>query len=1319
MNVKKTIKKWAGRGIAVVLGAMLLGSSIPAVTSQAGTENVKTTCTTYSGDNVEDQTYSKWASTIKSYLTYNSDGSFMRVQAGAVSDGYLVEYYDSNYNLTGTKIVAEELSIFGGFYEMGDYYYILTGQKNSEESDDVEVYRITKYDKNWTRIKSCGLYGANTYIPFEAGSARMTEYGDYLMIRTCHEMYVSSDGYHHQANVTIQVDTTSMEVVDSYYSIMNSSYGYVSHSFNQFIQMENGKIVSVDHGDAHPRSIVLIKYPSAVTSNGFTKYGCKTTDLITFEGETGVNYTGASVGGFEISDTAYLVAGSQDIDTTLSSTYTKGRNIFVAVESKSTGTVSVNYITDYELGTGTTDTPQFVKIANNSYLLLWHRGDSIYYTKIDGNGNQVGSIYSMEGDLSDCVPVVAGNRLVWYTWKNETIKFYEISLTDISSNDVTTIVNGHKFTYSDVDEDDYTVTKTCTECGYSEKFYVVKSFTMYWKKDESSSSYYPSYNSRYDVGATVKYWVYSKSINTATDDISANEEMTVIVEDDSIISLSNTTSSQGTLTMLKPGITTVTIYPTYNPSAAKSYVFRVGEEGSLDINDCEVKLSQDTYEYTGSEFKPTAVVTYNGTTLTSGTDYTLSYADNKNAGEATVTITGAGLFAGTKDVNFTIEPLDISAYTLSTDSGTYTYDGTAKTPDVRVIISQTSSVSYLLDDSNYSVSYEDNVQAGTGKVIVEGTGNYDGRLVGEFEIGTADISEFDVSLDTLSYTYDGTVHEPEVTVTKGSVTIPESNYEVVYKDNVNAGTGSVTITGKNSCTGSVEKEFSISKASIENYTLELENASYIYDGTEKKPSVVVKNNGKVVTNDSNSQIYEVSYTDNVDAGKGAVTVTGTGNYEGSLSESFDIAQADISEGTVSLKEKELVYNGSSQVPELTVNIGDVLLVSEKDYTVVLPDAVNTGDYTVTVTGKGNYKGSIDTAYSIIQKDIADADATLEADKYIYDGTEKEPAVNIVVSGTELKENSDYTVEYENNIEIGEATVIVTGQGNYTGSKKVQFIIKSDTSDKDGNNTTEGNDNNTSEDNGNVTPGDKDNNTSEGSGNVIPGDKDNNASEGNENVIPGDNDNNITDEAGSNKTDGDPDTSGNSISVAKTSITSIANTSSGIKLTWKKISGATGYIVYRKTASSSKWTKVKTITKAATVSYTDKAVKSKNGQKYVYKIETYKVTDSSSISSTSNQKNIVRLTAPAKLKAVNISSKKMKLTWAKNKKVTGYQIQYSTSKTFAKGNKTVKVSKATLKKTISKLKKGKTYYVRIRAYCKDSSGISYSAWSSKKTVKIKK
>jgi hypothetical protein len=1123
-----------------------------------------------------------------------------------------------------------------------------------------------------------------------------------------------------------------MTVVDSAYEIADSSYGYVSHSFNQFIKVEDDKVIAVDHGDAYPRAVVITKSVSTLSESNFAKAGCTQTNLLSFDGNLGDNYTGASVGGFEISDTAYLVVGSNDIDTSLDTqAYKNGRNIFLISEDKSTGIIKVKYITDYELGTGTTDTPQFVKIADNSYLLLWHRGDSVYYTKIDGNGNQVGSIYSMEGDLSDCVPVVAGNRLVWYTWNNETIKFYEISLTDISSNDVTTIVNGHKFEYGELDETNYTVTKTCTECGHSEKFYVIQSYRIWWEKD--SGSYGTTYKSRYSVGDKLSYMLSDINITSATDEISQNQEIVAVSSDESIVAEdksedANWVAISGNivrgLEMKGTGIAVVTISPKYNPTCSESYVFRVGEEGSLDINDCEVTISQDTYEYTGSAKKPDVTVTYNGITLTSGTDYAVSYENNINAGRAEVIVTGLGLFADStysENLHFTITPIDISAYTLSmTNSTTYKYDGLEKKPSVRVITKTVGSTSYLLSSSYYQVSYEDNLQAGTGKVIVEGTGNYAGRLVGEFEIGTADISEFNVSLDTPFYTYDGTAHKPEVTVTKGSVTIPDSNYEVVYKDNVNAGTGSVTITGKNSCTGSVEKEFSISKASIENYTLELENASYIYDGTEKKPSVVVKNNGKVVTNDSNSQIYEVSYTDNVDAGKGAVTVTGTGNYEGSLSESFDIAQADISEGTVSLKEKELVYNGSSQVPELNVNIGDVLLVSDKDYTVVLPNAVNIGDYTVTVTGKGNYKGSIDTAYSIIQKDIADTDVTLEADKYIYDGTEKEPVVNIVVSGTELKENSDYIVEYENNIEIGEATVIVTGMGNYTGSKKVQFIIKSDTSDKDGGETgTEGNDSNNSGGSDNNTPGGSDNNTSEGSGNVTPGGNDSNVSEGSDNVTPGDNDNNITDEAGSNKTDIDPDTSGNSISVAKTSITSIANTSSGIKLTWKKISGATGYVVYRKTASSSNWTKVKTITKAATVSYTDKAVKSKNGQKYVYKIETYKATDSSSISSTSDQTTIVRLTAPAKLKAVNISSKKMKLTWAKNKKVTGYQIQYSTSKTFAKGNKTVKVSKATLKKTISKLKKGKTYYVRIRAYYKDSSGTSYSAWSSKKTVKIKK
>ena len=58
----------------------------------------------------------------------------------------------------------------------------------------------------------------------------------------------------------IEVDTASMKVTDSYTDISNISQGYVSHSFNQFIDLDGNQIVAVDHGDAYPRSVVLTKY---------------------------------------------------------------------------------------------------------------------------------------------------------------------------------------------------------------------------------------------------------------------------------------------------------------------------------------------------------------------------------------------------------------------------------------------------------------------------------------------------------------------------------------------------------------------------------------------------------------------------------------------------------------------------------------------------------------------------------------------------------------------------------------------------------------------------------------------------------------------------------------------------------------------------------------------------------------------------------------------------------------------------------------------------------------------------------------------------
>lgn len=183
----------------------------------------------------------------------------------------------------------------------------------------------------------------------------------------------------------------------------------------------------------------------------------------------------------------------------------------------------------------------------------------------------------------------------------------------------------------------------------------------------------------------------------------------------------------------------------------------------------------------------------------------------------------------------------------------------------------------------------------------------------------------------------------------------------------------------------------------------------------------------------------------------------------------------------------------------------------------------------------------------------------------------------------------------------------------------------------------------------------------------------------------------------------------------TVISALSNESKGVKVSWKKVSDATGYYVYRKTGKG-KFQKVGTISKAATTSWTDSKVKSKNGTTYQYQVYAYK---GNAMSKASAAKTIIRLTSNKLTSIKNVKGKKMQVKWAKNTKCGGYEIWYSTSKKFS-GAKKVKVSGA--KKTsaaIKGLKKGKTYYVRIRCYKKSGKTTYVSSWSSSKNVKIKK
>ena len=83
----------------------------------------------------------------------------MRVQFGVLRNQVLVEYYDTSYNIKETVTVPQALPVFGGFYESNNNYYILTGQDNESKSDSAEVYRVTKYSKDWKVQGSASLYG--------------------------------------------------------------------------------------------------------------------------------------------------------------------------------------------------------------------------------------------------------------------------------------------------------------------------------------------------------------------------------------------------------------------------------------------------------------------------------------------------------------------------------------------------------------------------------------------------------------------------------------------------------------------------------------------------------------------------------------------------------------------------------------------------------------------------------------------------------------------------------------------------------------------------------------------------------------------------------------------------------------------------------------------------------------------------------------------------------------------------------------------------------------------------------------------------------
>lgn len=407
------------------------------VTEESSVVNPENNSVTTAGNessNASQNNYSVYGKTVKSYLIENSDETLSRVEYSG--SRVIVETYSSDgKSLISSKALDEELEIFGGFYSGADYNYIVYGQANTEESDDKEVLRVVQYSKDWSRTASVPISCINTFVPFNAGSLRMTETDGKLYIHTCHSMYTSDDGLNHQANMTFVINEEDLTIAQSYYSVMNiAQAGYVSHSFNQFIQTDGDYIYRVDHGDAYPRAISITK----CDVNG------KITDVsytlpVQLSNVSGYNATGVSVGGFELSSDACIIAGNAvDYETADISPYS-GRNIFVSVTSKDLQESRVVWLTQYDDDSDiTVYTPQLVKIDKDQFMIMWEEYDGSTeqtYTKmatVDGAGNITSDIIKSAMRLSDCRPILCSDGLVkWYVTDASSPVMYAVNPFDL------------------------------------------------------------------------------------------------------------------------------------------------------------------------------------------------------------------------------------------------------------------------------------------------------------------------------------------------------------------------------------------------------------------------------------------------------------------------------------------------------------------------------------------------------------------------------------------------------------------------------------------------------------------------------------------------------------------------------------------------------------------------------------------------------------------------------------------------------------------------------------------------------------------------
>ena len=371
------------------------------------------------------------------------------------------------------------------------------------------------------------------------------------------------------------------------------------------------------------------------------------------------------------------------------------------------------------------------------------------------------------------------------------------------------------------------------------------------------------------------------------------------------------------------------------------------------------------------------------------------------------------------------------------DVADQTYTGSLIAPNVTVTCNDVE----LVKDTDYTVSYSNNKNVGTATISITGIGDYTGTIKKNFNIVARGISDTTIgSIPNQTYTGNSISALPVITY-NGATLTKGTDYTLTYSNNVNVGTGTVTIKGQGNFKGTTSKTFSISARAMSDTSV-ANVSSQTYTGNSISPLPTITYNNKTLKKDTD---YTLSYSNNTNAGTATITITGKGNFTGTTSKTFSISARAMSDTSVTnISSQTYTGNGISPLPTITYN--NKTLKKDTDYTLSYSDNINAGTATITITGKGNFTGTTSKTFSISARAMSDTSVT-NISSQTYTGNGISPLPTITYNNKTLKKDTDYTLSYSDNINAGTATITIIGKGNFTGMTSTTFIITQKSAEK--------------------------------------------------------------------------------------------------------------------------------------------------------------------------------------------------------------------------------------------------------------------------------